>query len=476
MRERTHFYVASWRSPTRLRGCGFVACLFVIVSVAGGQTETISVDLKLRTGGALSGLVVDHSEHALVVVHEQKPYVFSWNELEFGSALSTKRALLALQRGGSEKLSADDHFELGMFALLHDRNDLAADEFREAKRLNGKFDERIRRAFDDYRSRKTKGGDNEDPFVAEPPAGSSDSDDLTGAAGPREVGLADNIGASLAEQPSAENRAKVIQAYRTFGDKVREIIGKDVVLLESDHFLIWTDWEKKYRDRLTGWAEAMYAALVEQFDLKATDDVFLAKCPVFCWRSKARFQKFARYFDGYAGSNAVGYTRSIEKNGHVHVVLLRQGRNEADFDRFACTLVHEGSHAFMHRLYSTRLIPHWINEGYAELIAERVLGERCETAEKAALLARQYVRYDWPLGGMLESVAPLDVHEYPLAHSLVAHLEGLGRPRFAGFVRGLKDGRTTAEALAANYDGMTFEQLEQSWRSAIRSNSPRGGE
>jgi len=220
----------------------------------------------------------------------------------------------------------------------------------------------------------------------------------------------------------------------------------------------------------------MYAALVERFDLQATDEVFLAKCPVFCWRSKARFQKFARYFDGYEGSSAVGYARSIEKNGHVHVVLVRQGRSEADFDRFACTLVHEGSHAFMHRLYSTRLIPHWVNEGYAELTAERVLGERCETAEKAALLARQFVRYDWPLGGMLESVAAIEVHEYPLAHSLVAHLEGLGRPRFAGFVRSLKEGRTTAEALAANYDGMTLAQLEQSWRSAIRSNSTRGGE
>ena len=455
-------------SPPNLSLLGGIA-LLGIATVARGQTETISVELKLRTGGALGGLVVDHSKHALVVVREQKPYVFSWNELEFGSALSTKRALLALVRGGANKLSADDHFELALFALSSDRNDVAASEFHEAKRLNPKLEERIGRAFDDYRARKEKDGSKEDPFEDEPPAGLGES------AGRHEAGLMDDDGTLLAGRPSAENRAKVMQAYRTFGDKVRSVMGKDVVLLESDHFLIWTDWEKKYRDRLTDWAEAMYAALVERFDLQAKDEVFLAKCPVFCWRSKARFQKFARYFDGYEGSNAVGYTRSIEKNGHVHVVLMRQGRSEADFDRFACTLVHEGSHAFMHRLYSTRLIPHWVNEGYAELTAERVLGERCDTAEKAALLARQFVRYDWPLGEMLAGVAPIEVHEYPLAHSLVAHLEQLGRPRFAGFVRNLKDGRTTAEALAGNYDAMTFAQLEQSWRSAIRSNSPQGG-
>ncbi len=443
--------------------------LTVFAAVALGQTQTISVDLKLRTGGELSGLVVDHSEQALVIVRDRKPYVFSWNELEFGSAFTAKRALLQLERGGPEKLTAEDAFELGRFALAHDRNDAAAQAFRDAERLNANLKEPIRRAFDEYRRRKRATNDNNDPFKAEPSAPLENPTDEAVADVGNLMGVPELDDAALAAHPSPETRAKVMEVYRTFGEKVREVMGKDVALVETDHFLIWTDWEKKYRDRLASWAEAMYAALCEQFDLKATDEVFLAKCPVFCWSSKARFQKFARYFDGYDGSNAVGYSRSIEKNGHVHVVLLRQGQTEPDLDRFACTLVHEGSHAFLHRLYSTRLIPHWVNEGYAELIAERVLGEHCDAAEKAALLARQYVRYDWPLAGMLESTAPIEVYEYPLAHSLVAHLESLGRQRFAGFIRSLKEGRTTAEALGANYDGMTLEQLEASWRAAIRA-------
>ena len=441
----------------------------VIAAAALGQTPTISVDLKLRTGGSLSGLVVDHSEHALVIVRDRKPYVFSWSELEFGSGLTAKRALLELERGGPEKLSAEDAFELGRFALAHDRNDVAAQAFRDAERLNAKLKEPIRRAFEEYRRRKGATGENEGPFKDEAPPSVDDSAGDTAESGSGPAGIPDLEEAVLATRPSEETRAKVMEVYRTFGEKVREVMGKDVALVETDHFLIWTDWEKKYRDRLTGWAEAMYAALGEQFNLKATDEVFLAKCPVFCWRSKARFQKFARYFDGYDGSNAAGYTRSIEKNGHVHVVLLRQGLTGPDFDRFASTLVHEGSHAFLHRLYSTRLIPHWVNEGYAELIAERVLGEHCDAAEKAALLARQYVRYDWPLAGMLESTAPIEVYEYPLAHRLVAHLESLGRQRFGGFIRSLKEGRTTAEALGANYDGMSLEGLEASWRAAIRA-------
>ena len=153
-------------------------------------------------------------------------------------------------------------------------------------------------------------------------------------------------------------------------------------------------------------------------------------------------KKFARHFDGYDGINAIGYTRSIEANGHVHVVLARRGRLASDFNRVACTLVHEGTHAFIHRLFSTRLIPHWINEGYAELMAERVLGDRCPSGENAALLARQYVRHDWPIGGLLESVGPLEVHDYSLAHSLVAFLEHDRPNRFAGLVKDLKTGMT----------------------------------
>lgn len=85
--------------------------------IAGGQTETIRVDLRLRTGGALTGLVVDHTDHGLVIVHEDTPYVFAWEELEAGCACGTKHALLAFDRGGDERLLAEDHFQLGMFAL-----------------------------------------------------------------------------------------------------------------------------------------------------------------------------------------------------------------------------------------------------------------------------------------------------------------------------------------------------------------------
>ena len=48
-----------------------------------------------------------------------------------------------------------------------------------------------------------------------------------------------------------------------------------------------------------------------------------------------------------------------------------------------------------------------------------------------------------------------------------AFLEEQGRDRFAGFVRGLKEGQSTVEALADSYDGMALSELERAWRGWV---------
>ena len=453
----------------------------VAPAIAWARDETISVDVRLRTGGSLSGLVVADTDHGLVVVHDKTPYVFAWVELEAGSAYTTKRALLILDRGGVSKLTAADHFQLGLFALKQGRNDLAVGAFRIAEKRNARYKRRVVNALEEAR-RKRRGHGDAGPLATPDKLERDASDgptisreDLANGSGEMGRPLADVAAGILAHQPSQEVRAKLLEAYRTFGEKVREVLGRDIVLIESEHFLIWTDWRRRERDRLPVWCEAMYRSLCEQFGLDPSQNVFAAKCPVFCFRTAGRFRKFAQKFDGYSGKQAVGYTRSIERNGHVHMALVRQGRSEIDIDRFATTLVHEGSHAFLHRLYSPTLIAHWVNEGFAELVAQRVLGDRCVTAANAELLARQFVRYDWPIGDLLESSGPVAVCQYPIAHSVVAYLEGLGSDRFTAFIRILKEGVTVSDALAENYRGMTLAILEQRWREAVSARQGAGG-
>lgn len=457
----------------RVAVAGMLAALS-IVPQAPGQTETIEVNLELVTGGSIGGLVVDHTLDGIVIVRDTTPYVFAWEEVEAGSAYAAKRNLLGLERDGRERLTGEDHYQLGVFALSRGRCDLAGREFGKAARIDPAYQALARSAFDEYRREEGARTDEPDPLEVEAvrPAIHEGTEPGLGQRIDAAFGSSGTTGAIRRLPP--EIRAKVMEVYRSFGRTVQQAIYKDLVLIETDRFLIWTDWERRSRDRLAAWCEAMYAALCKQFELDRSGNVFLAKCPVFCWGSQARFRQFARRFDGYAGTGAIGYTRSIESSGHVHIVLLLQGRSKADYDRFACTLVHEGTHAFLHRLYTTRLIPHWVNEGYADLIAERVLTERCPNAEKAALLARQYVRYDWPISHLLGDPAPIGVHEYPLAYSVVAYLEGLDAGRFAGFIRRLKEGDTVGTALAVQYDDMTLGELEAGWRSTIRAQDPLG--
>jgi hypothetical protein len=133
----------------------------------------------------------------------------------------------------------------------------------------------------------------------------------------------------------AEVRKQVYDAYLAFGEKVRQELGRDLDLLESEHFLIWTDWPRSERPLLTRWAEDMYAALSKELGLAPDAEVFLAKCPMFCFQRPGRFRKFAQKFDGYSGKEAVGYTRSAEQTGHVHGRGIRRSTLPASPPRWS---------------------------------------------------------------------------------------------------------------------------------------------
>jgi len=428
-------------------------------------TSPAMVELKLTSGGSLSGAVVAFDDAAVVVVHDGTPYAFAWLEVEPSSACVARHQLLVRGRGGEGRLTAEDHLQLGRYALARRQATLAAQSFRRAMALDGSFEIRVKDAYAQDRRRRESWRGVPDSWEPEAAPVAWDATRTERSAGALDAELV--LPFALTEAVPDEVRAQVLDIYRGFGERVQEVLGGPLALVETEHFLIWTDWESRTRPALAEWCEGLYATLCALFDLAPSEPVFLAKCPVFCWQTRGRFERFARGFDGHDVTNAEGYTRSIERNGHVHVVLVRGGRSREAYDRFAATLVHEGAHAFIHRLYTPRLIPHWVNEGMAELTAERVLGERCFTAEKADLLATQYVRYNWPIEDFLSRAGPIEVFEYPLAHSVVAHLESLGRGRLAGLVRGLKEGQTLEAALAGHYQGMTLEQLEDGWRNAV---------
>ncbi len=443
-------------------------------SVANDPTQsTIVVKIQPRTGGSIQGPVVDYNDHGLVLMQAGVPYALAWKQLESGTAYTARRDLLAHTRGGWDKLSAQDHFNLGRFALEFNRQDLARADFNQTSALAKKqYEESIHHAWQQFREKRKRWKRARKSTHADRTSELSTKKIITDDASVVH-GIGDDLDravhiaeAGFVHDTDEDIRARVRAAYLQYGEKVQEIMGSSVVFIETEHFLIWTDWPKRSRDQLIRWLEDMYSSLSKQFGVDDSTNIFLSKCPVFCWRSKARYQRFAQKFDGYDGKDSIGYTRSIESNGHVHMAFMRRGSEPADIDRLACTIVHEGTHAFLHRLYTTRLLPHWINEGAAEMTATVVLGRQCPAGGNATLLAKQYAKYNWPLGQFLQSVAPIDAHQYPLAQSIVSYLNTQSIKRWRALIKALKNGNTFSKALAHAYDGLNVKQLESGWREA----------
>lgn len=453
-------------------------------SVRAQVEPSVRVTLELRYGGAIEGTVVDSSAHGLVILSGGKPFVFSWQTIKAESAYQAKRAILIHDDGVLPLLSAGDHFELGQFALSRRKTEIAANEFRQAELLDAAYKQRIVEAYRAHKKNSRPQAIPTEPLASRTNNLSEKSDpssekmpsDLRKIVGRRGHGAdtGDQIDDPATIVPlTAPMRAKVAEGYQTFAKQVQDLLETELTLVETEHFLIWTDWELLARPKLAEWAEAMYAALCEEFQLDQAGDVFLAKCPMFCFQSRSRLRRFAQRVDGYGGEEAIAYTRSVPKSGHVHVVLARQGRSRFAYDQFACNLVHEGTHAFLHRLHTSRLIPHWVNEGYAELVADRVLGDRCVGGQDARLLAKQYSRHDWSIGVFLASSEPVAVHQYPLAHSVVRYLVSLGEGRWRGLIHDMKRGADLPTAFARQYDGLTLERLEIDWKVAIGAGQPK---
>lgn len=451
----------------------WVVTIFVAVAgEAAAQTHkaTTPIDVELRSGGRISGFLVAEGPEGVVLIHDDTPFALSWLEMDSAAAYRTKWFLMRVERG-RDLFHAEDYFAMGQFALRIGRRDLAANEFAKAAELDPSMRLLARGATYKHNSLENALEKQTHPFNLLPVSGDEDAPAEVPEAEDLESVTADVTG-KLARPASDEGRVKLLEAYKKFGAKVSSHLQGELYLLETDHFLIWTDWHAKHHGLLSLWAERMYEALREQFRLPENAQIFLAKCPMFVFRSKVRFTKFARDFDDNDVSDALGYTRSIAENGHVHMALFRTGSTAADFDLFAWTLTHEGTHAFLHRLYDTKLIPHWINEGLAEYVSEKVLDKRVPAKENADLLAVQYVTYDWPIDTLLRSAGPIDVEYYPIAHSVIESLAKRGDEPFSEFIRDLKKGASVQEALAARFDGLTLQQLEANWRKEVKASIP----
>lgn len=459
-------------SPRMRHGKPLLSPLTVLILAAVARAaitvpvKPISVRLTMITGGDVIGPVIAYTDDCIVVDFLGAPHAIPWAQIDVGSAYRSRRALLADERGGRARLTADDHFSLGVFALNRDHATLARQELEQAAELDPKYEQPVEALLAQYRAYRAQSDTGK--IAKLPPAGREPpTSQPAGLLAALKGATADLGSGRRYTTPTPEQRQRILDVYRRFGKTVGRTLEYDLDLIETDHFLIWTDWAPSRRTSLGPWCEQMYRVLSEQFNVPADQNIFLAKCPIFCFRSKAHYYRFARLFDDYDAKGSLAYTR-MDDTGHVHIVVYRHGDSVADYERVAAALMHEGTHAFLHRFRTNRVVTGWLTEGLANLEAEQILGDHCPFGETAQALAEVYVTKELPLTEVLGAGDKLPGHLYPLAHSLVGYLISLDRAAFALVIGDVKDGDTVGVALNRRYHGLTYQTLEDLWRGQIR--------
>ncbi len=425
--------------------------LVVVAAVTPGQAAT-ELELRLLSGQRVVGLATDHDDTGVVLDVEGELMALDWKDIDTSSAYMAKKALLVAMRGTDRNFTAEDHYHLGYFLAARNRYGAAGREFRQAESRDPSMAPRIKQAWRDIRRAKesnnfrnrTKLRDIETPPPAQPVADRS------------------NGYLNLDEAKTQE----ILKVYREFGEKVRREVAPDLVLLETRHFMVWTDWTESSRNLIPDWAEQMYSMLCREFGFSPNETIWLGKCPLFCFRNRARFEAFAQKFDNYAAGDALGYAKT-DSTGYVHVVLRRLGSDQAAIDRFATTLVHEGTHGFMHCYRAPVKLPAWFEEGLADYVAERVVPDRSRTGENSVRLARQVVAQGRRIDDLFQFTSSPPGHYYPIAHSIVDYLIRRDRAAFVSVIDDTKSGMAFDHALARHYKGMDTRSLELAWRNEI---------
>ncbi|MCH7526661.1 MAG: M28 family peptidase, partial [Planctomycetes bacterium] len=208
--------------------------------------------LELAMGGEVRGRLLSFTDQVVVIEQDGFPHAVAYQQMETGCAYRTRKAMLSLRRGGPERLWAVDRYALGMLALDRERYDLAVREFAEAGRLDESYQSSGREALQRFRAKsQAKGANKRRGFKSEPTSPfAADSERNTDTLPLHYVG--NNTGVDP-NDPAA--RAKIIEGYKRVGNQIRERLGGELNLVETAHFLIWTDWPSAEHDLLGALAE-----------------------------------------------------------------------------------------------------------------------------------------------------------------------------------------------------------------------------
>ncbi|MBM3838036.1 MAG: hypothetical protein FJ398_08730 [Verrucomicrobia bacterium] len=262
-----------------------------------------------------------------------------------------------------------------------------------------------------------------------------------------------------------------------WAEQTRQTIAPTMHLVETEHFLIFSAWNPSNDAALGRICEDMFARLRAQFNLAKTDPVWIGKCPIYIFWEPAHFLRFTEEVDRVSRSNASashadGYHATRGAFSHIVISGVRDfGDTKAEATRrFSEVLVHEGTHAFMNRLISSRSVARWVEEGLADFMAATLV-PASDASRKHIEGARYALRQPSAVSRLFDK-KELSAIDYGIAQSLVRYLIRTNANAFIQFVTAMKKGASELEALAGAYR-LSRHELIRNWSAFARQATVR---
>ncbi len=251
---------------------------------------------------------------------------------------------------------------------------------------------------------------------------------------------------------SPDDRKKAIAEYRSLIERSAEKF-PDLRTYDTDTVLFVSDIPPSEARPILVRLDALNRTLAEAFGFPSDHNIWRGKAVIFAFATREKFAEFERTIINYQQDvSTVRALTHYRTDGRVIVVTIRDGRP----DIHPQTVIHETTHGFTYRYLSDIQAPHWLREGLADWVADKVVPDVRFARDRRRVCAERDRRSP-SLGGML-TAARISGEQFGTAASIVDLLIKNDPLLFRRLYDGLKEGLTFEDSLMRSY-GMTVENL-----------------
>jgi hypothetical protein len=433
----------------------------------------------------VAGNLLRYDEQTLTIKTSKGERDLRWTDLTGTSAYALKSRLI-------DKNNSHDWLELGRFAWSMNAKEQARTALAAAQKLDASLKSEASSIVatepgsaikaDQAASTKDKKGEAPGPATA-PAAGAAPA--AAAGGGPAAEGGAPSLPPSQSggrvgrdklvkyQKSTPDQDAAAMAAARRLKDEFAQRLKINFTELTTDHFIIFTDWDKREFGFLKDNLEGAYACVSQQFEIPVRENVFVGKLPVFMFAKQADFKRFANLCDSFSPGDGVAgyYSTTSSGNGVGHMAMWKPDPTKSGGDihkaeiDWAYVLTHEFTHAFVARYRSNERVPRWLNEGVAEVIANQKF-PRMGVRPFARMMASK--ASDSVLMNLFDDERMPGGEMYPVMMTIVETLINRDKRAFLAYFDDLKAGTDPEEALKKYYH-LDNASLIGAWKQYVMS-------